>query len=53
MNKFTTAQLKAAVIEMNKNTNIDNAAFYLSFKRTRNRMTENEFLNLWSWFTND
>ena len=43
MNKFTTAQLKAVVIEMNKNTNIDNAAF-LALNELESRMTESEFL---------
>ena len=44
MNKFTTEQLKAAVIEMNKNTNIDNAAFTLALNELESRMTESEFL---------
>ena len=44
MNKFTTAQLKAAVIEMNNNTDIDNAAFDLALNELESRMTESEFL---------
>ena len=46
MNKFTTAQLKAAVIEMNKNTNIDNAAFTLALNELESRMTESEFFRI-------
>ena len=54
MNKFTTAQLKAAVIEMNKNTNIDkNAAFTLALNELESRMTESEFLEFVDRFTND
>ena len=37
MNKFTTAQLKTTVIEMNKNTNIDNAAFALALNELESR----------------
>ena len=44
MNKFTTAQLKAAVIEMNNNTDIDNAGFDLALNELESRMTESEFL---------
>ena len=44
MNKFTTAQLKAAIIEMNNNTDIDNAAFDLALNELENRMTECDFV---------
>ena len=44
MNKFTTAQLKAAIIEMNSNTDIDNAAFDLALNELENRMTESDFV---------
>ncbi len=44
MNKFTTEQLKAAVIEMNNNPMIDNAAFDLALNELENRMTESDFV---------
>ena len=50
MNKFKTAQLKSSRIEMNKNTNIDNAA-WISFKREKPN-DRNSFC-CWSRFTNE